>query len=62
VLVRILELKKGAITGVYKIRHRTDFPKFYSLPNIVIMIKWRHWKWVGLAVCGEIRSLYKILV
>jgi hypothetical protein len=22
----------------------------------------KHWKWVGLAVCGEIRNLYKILI
>ena len=62
VLVRIMEPKECAITGVYKKWHHMEFPKLYSLPNIFIMIKWSHWKWVGLAVCAKIRNLYKILV
>jgi hypothetical protein len=62
VLVRISEPKKGEITGVYKKNwHCMESLKLFSLPNIV-MSKQRHWKWVGLAVCGEIRNPYKIFV
>jgi hypothetical protein len=51
------------VTGEWRKMHSGELHDLYSSPDIIRQIKSRRLRWVGhVAVLGEERKLYKILV
>jgi hypothetical protein len=63
VLRRIFGPKRDGVTGGWRKLHNEELHNLYSSPSIIILIKSRTMKWVGLvARMGEKRNAYRILV
>jgi len=63
VLMRILEPKRGEVTGEWRKLHNEGLNDLYSSTSIVRVIKSRRMRWVGhVARMGEKRGVYSVLV
>jgi len=47
VLRRVFEPKRDEVTGEWRKLHNDEFRDFYSLPNIVRVVKSRRMRWAG---------------
>jgi hypothetical protein len=51
------------VTGEWRKLHNEELKYFYSLPNIVRVVKSRRIRWAGhVARIGEKRGVYRVLV
>jgi hypothetical protein len=63
VLKRIFGPNRDEVTGEWGKLHNEELNGFYSLPNIVRVIKSRRLRWVGhVARMGEGRGVYRVLM
>jgi hypothetical protein len=63
VLRRTFGLKRHEVMGDWRKPHNEELHNFYSLPNIIRMIKSRRMRWAGhVARMGETRNAYRILM
>ena len=63
VLRRVFEPKKDEVTGEWRKLHNDEFRDFYSLPNIVRVVKSRRMRWARhVARMGEGRGVHRVLV
>ena len=54
VLRRVFWLKKDEVTGEWRKLHKEELRDFYSLPNILRVVKSRRMRWAGhVARMGE---------
>jgi len=61
--MRILEPKRGEVTGEWRKLHNEGLNDLYSSTSIVRVIKSRRMRWVGhVARMGEKRGVYSVLV
>jgi hypothetical protein len=62
-LRRLLGPERDEITGGWVKQHYEELHNFYSLPDIIRMIKSRRMRWTEhVARIGETRKVYKTLV
>jgi len=63
VLRRVFGPKRDEVTGEWRKLLNEELRDFYSLPNIVRVVKSRRMKWIGhVARMGEERSVHRVLV
>jgi len=63
VLRRVFGPKRDEITGEWRTLHNKELREFYSLPNIVRLVKSRRMRWTGnVARMGEGRGVHRVLV
>jgi hypothetical protein len=63
VLRKIFGPKRDEVTGGWRKLHNKEHRDFYSLPNIIRMIKSRKMRWAGhVAQMGEKRNAYRLLM
>ena len=63
VLRRVFGPKRDEVTEEWKKLHNEELRDFYSLPNIVRVVKWRRMRWLGhVARMGEERGVHRVLV
>ena len=63
VLRREFGPKKGEVTGEWRKLHKEELRDFYSLPNIVRVVKSRRKRWAGhVERMGEGRGVHRVLV
>jgi len=63
VLRRVFGSKRDEVTGEWRKLHNEELRDFYSLPNIVWVVKSRRMRWTGhVARTGEGRGVHRILV
>ena len=62
-VLRIFELKRDEVTGVWRKLHTEELNDLYFSLNIIRVVKLRRMGWVGhVAHMGERRGVYRILV
>ena len=55
--------KRDDVTGEWRKLHKEELRDFYSLPNIVRVVKSRKMRWAGhVARMGERRGVHRVLV
>jgi len=63
VLRRVLGSNRDEVTGEWRKLHNEELRGFYSLPNIVRVVKSRRMRWAELvARMGEGRGVHRVLV
>ena len=63
VLRIVFGLKRDEVTGEWRKLHKEELRKFYSLPNIVRVVKSSIMRWAGhVARMGEGRVVHRVLV
>ena len=63
VLRRVFGPKRDEVTGEWRKLHNKELRDFYSLPNIVRVVKSRRMRWAGhMARMGEGRGVHRVLV
>jgi hypothetical protein len=63
VLRRVFGPKRDEVTGEWRKLHKEELKDFYSLPNIVWVVKSRRMRWPGhVAGMGEGRGVHRVLV
>ena len=63
VLRRVFGPKRDEVTGEWRKLHKEELRDFYSLPNIVRVVKLRRMRWAGhVARMGEERGVHRVLV
>jgi len=63
VLRRVFGSKRDEVTGEWRKIHNEVLRDFYSLPNIVRVVKSRRMRWAGhVARIGEGRGVHRVLV
>jgi len=62
-VLRIFELKRDEVTGVWRKLHTEELNDLYFSLNIIRVVKLRRMGWVGhVAHMGERRGTYRVLV
>ena len=60
---RVLGPKRDEVTGEWRKLHNEELRDFYSLPNIVQVVKSRRMRWAGhVERMGEGRGVHRVLV
>ena len=60
---RVFGPKRDEVTGEWRKLHNEELSDLYSLPNIVLVVKWRRMRWAGhVARMGEERGVHRVLV
>jgi hypothetical protein len=55
--------KREEVAGGWRRLHNEDVHDFHTLPNVIVVIKWRKMRWAGNVTCmREIRNVYQTLV
>jgi hypothetical protein len=63
VLRRMFGPKREKVTEEGRRLHNVKFHDLFASPNVILMIKLRRMRWVGLAVCmAERTGAYRVLV
>ena len=63
VLMRVFGPKRDEVTGEWRKLYKYELSDFYTLPNIVRVVKSRRMRWAGHAACmGEGRGVHRVLV
>ena len=63
VLRRVFGPKRDEVTGEWRKLHKEELKDFYSLPNIVWVVKSRRMRWPGHVACmGEVRGVHRVLM
>jgi hypothetical protein len=62
-VLRVFGPKRDEVTGEWRKLHNEELNHLYSLPNIVLVVKWRRMRWAGhVARMGEDRGVNRVLV
>jgi len=62
-LRRVFGPKRDEVTGEWRNLHNEELRDFYSLPNIVRVVKWKRMRWGGhVARMGEGRGVHRVHV
>ena len=62
-LRRVFGPKRNEVRREWRKLHKEELRDFYSLPNIVRVVKSRRMRWAGhVALMGEGRGVHRVLV